>query len=357
MDEEIVLNILLKAGYQAYLVGGCVRSNIAYLPYFDVDICTDADFDTLCELFSKYNIKKFKEYSSIHFKYDIMTYEITTFRKELKYRNNKPIKIELCNSIEEDYVRRDFTINALYAGIDGEVIDPSGDGINDFENKIIRCIGNTHDKLMEDNTRVLRAIRLSFTLGFKLDEEITDFILLNKDVFKTLSKEFIHSELDKIFEGDYVKDFFDFVDEYNLKSYLHLEYDKIVPALGWGIWAQIETDINFCKFDRDAINKIKELVRKKKIDKYDLYYNEFILVLLACMILKKKSALIEFALMPIHNRGDIDINNNDLLEIIDKKYINRCFKDIEKAILDRKIRNKKKSIIRYVKKWYKKQIK
>ena len=61
--------------------------------------------------------------------------------------------------------------------------------------------------------------------------------------------------------------------------------------------------------------------------------------------------------MPIHNRGDIDINNNDLLEIIDKKYINRCFKDIEKAILDRKIRNKKKSIIRYVKKWYKKQIK
>ena len=129
----------------------------------------------------------FSSLGSMSIKFDGVKVDITTLRKEDGYDDSRhPSKVEFVKNTSIDYLRRDFTVNAIYIDSNGNVIDHSS-GIIDLKNKVIRMIGNPDTRFKEDPLRILRAIRFSFSLGFKLDKQIIDSIENNKGLLKKLS--------------------------------------------------------------------------------------------------------------------------------------------------------------------------
>ena len=199
--KEIVEE-LNKNGYEAYIVGGFVRDYMLGINSKDIDISTNAPIDEIIRIF-KGKGKSFKEYFAFHMSDEKgYSYDITTYRKDLKYRRNKPIKIEIAPDFYTDLLRRDFTINTFAIDNKGYFVDLL-DCKKDLDAKIIRVVGDTEKKLTEDKTRIIRAIRFACTLGFDLDTEIIKFIA-DKKVYllNEVPKEYIKHELDKIFDSD-----------------------------------------------------------------------------------------------------------------------------------------------------------
>lgn len=196
-----------------YLVGGCVRDEILGHKPNDIDYSVEAkSFEHMKRHLSENNFKIYverPEYGTLKAKCPVsgLVSDYTLCRKDGTYSDGRrPDSIEITN-IKNDLSRRDFTINAI-AKIehnDGkmEYYDPFN-GIKDIEDKYIRCVGSTYDRLTEDPLRGLRALRFSITKGFLIDPEI--FTVMSSDVFKekfkTLAKERIQTELTKMFKCD-----------------------------------------------------------------------------------------------------------------------------------------------------------
>ena len=156
MNKEIlsVLNKIENNGFVAYIVGGYVRDYLLKLPLTDVDIITNATPKDLSEIFD--NIKKtYIEYGSVKLYINNQIIDITSMRKDLLYKNNKPVEIEYTNDVESDLKRRDFKMNTLLMDKDGNIIDLLG-GKLDIYNKIITPVKEVNTLFMEDKTRVLR---------------------------------------------------------------------------------------------------------------------------------------------------------------------------------------------------------
>ena len=166
-----LITLLNQSGYEAYLVGGCVRDLIMGEEPHDWDICTQAKPDEIIKVL-KHNKIKFNtvgiEFGTVVAMMDNSEFEITTFRKETGYSDGRhPDKVEYADAIEEDLARRDFTINAIAMTTDCKdcesgikLIDPYG-GVSDIQNKRLRCVGNAVDRFNEDSLRILRALRFS----------------------------------------------------------------------------------------------------------------------------------------------------------------------------------------------------
>lgn len=337
-----ILNKLIDKGFDAYIVGGYVRDLILGIDSYDVDICTNASIDNIIKIFGKAG-KPFKEYFSYHIRDSIYEYEITTFRKELEYSNNKPIKMMGVNDLYIDLLRRDFTINTICLDVNNNIIDLLN-GRKDLDNHLIRVVGNTFERFDEDKTRIVRAIRLSCTLDFDLDNEIINYINEYGNNIKYLSKEFKKDELNKIFKTN-PKKFF----EMKYSSFFDIKYNKIVFNTSYyGIWAQIDSDCLFTKDEKNIINIIKKIVNNKNITMYDLYkYGESICLDASLILNINIDDLI--ANIPIHSILDIDITNNDIRNLVDDKYVNNIIKKIEKSILNGILNNNKNDIIEFIK--------
>ena len=132
--------------------------------------------------------------------------EITTFRFDGDYSDHRhPEKVKFSSSLLEDTSRRDFTINAIAYNEKEGFIDYHG-GLEDIENKIIRCIGDADRRFNEDALRIMRAIRFSATLGFEIEENTKTSILKNKELLSFVSKERIFTELKKTLCGEFIED-------------------------------------------------------------------------------------------------------------------------------------------------------
>jgi len=217
----------------------------------------------------------------------------------------------------------------------------------DLKNRIIKVIGNTYDRLFEDKTRIMRAIKYACLLDFDLDNEIKCFLKEKGYLISELNSVYKKRELDIIFKENPYK-FFSIIDEYNLKSYLNIEYKKIIYTSDYyGIWAQIDCDYVFTKEEKYIINNIKKLVNKKNITPYDIYKYGSIICINASEILEIdiKEKLNN---LPINSVFDIDIKYNDLLKYKDKYNINKLFKTIEKNIVLNKLKNNKCDIINFI---------
>lgn len=189
-----ILVKLQNAGYQAYLVGGCVRDLLMARRVEDWDITTSARPEEIQRLFKKsYYNNKFGTVTIL----PSMT-EITTFRKEAKYTDKRhPDKIEFTDSLEQDLKRRDFTINAI--AFDGEKIINQ---TKDLENRLIRTVGNPEDRFSEDALRLIRAIRFAGQLDFKIEEKTGRAIKKYHNLLRFIAKERIRDELIKILETE-----------------------------------------------------------------------------------------------------------------------------------------------------------
>ena len=178
-----LLNKFNEANFKAYIVGGFPRDLYINKKSTDVDICTNATPKEIKEIFKDSKINN-EQYGSVSLIYNTVRFEITTFRKEKKYENNRyPVKIKYIDNLIDDLLRRDFTINTLCIDSEGNYIDLLN-AKQDIDNKIIKCVGDANKKIKEDILRSLRAIRFATILNFKLDDKLKKAIKKNKKLIK-----------------------------------------------------------------------------------------------------------------------------------------------------------------------------
>jgi len=199
-EVDFVINQLHKHNFKVFLVGGAVRDYLLEKEPFDFDICTSATPKDMLDIFSSDIIfeKKGIPYGSIQLKVNERIIEVTTFRKDGEYiKSRRPKSIQLIDNPEEDSIRRDFTINALYY-FDGQIFD-FHNGLYDLENKIIKVIGNPTTRFEEDALRIFRALRFSVEFDFEIEETTKQGMIKSIDKLFTLSSIRIEEEISKIF--------------------------------------------------------------------------------------------------------------------------------------------------------------
>ena len=196
-NAEKILHILEENGYEAYVVGGCVRDSILGRTPDDWDITTSASPEQVKELFHR-TVDTGLQHGTVTVLMDKEGYEVTTYRVDGDYEDGRhPKQVMFTSSLEEDLKRRDFTINAMaYHPVRGLV--DLFHGMEDMQAKIIRCVGNPMERFHEDALRILRAVRFSAQLGFTIEKETKNGIRVLAPNLKCVSAERIQTELVKL---------------------------------------------------------------------------------------------------------------------------------------------------------------
>lgn len=355
-----LLQMIENAGYRAYIVGGYARDLYLDRKSADVDICTNATPKDLKEIFKDSMLPK-EQYGSVTVIYNDIHFEITTFRKDIKYENNRlPVKIKYINDLKEDLKRRDFTINTLCIDSNGNMIDLLN-AKEALDSKVIKTVGNAKNKITEDALRILRAIRFATILNFKLDDDLKKNIKKYGHLLKKLSYYRKKDELDKIFSSANVKYGVDLIIELGLDKYLELSSlkDVVITSNSIGIWAQLDclNQYNFTNNEKDLIVKINELRKYKLFDNFILYKNGLYVVTMAAEIngIDKISITERYMNLQIKNINEINISGSEICEILNikpSKLIKEILLDLERVILLGKLNNEKEEITDYVKRKY-----
>jgi tRNA nucleotidyltransferase (CCA-adding enzyme) len=196
-NVKFILDKLNENGFEAYIVGGCVRDSIMNREPNDWDITTNAKPNEVESIFEK-TIPTGIKHGTITVMVDNVGYEVTTYRIDGEYKDNRtPKSVAFTNSLKEDLSRRDFTINAMAYNETEGMIDYFG-GIEDIRNKVIRCVGNADERFYEDALRMLRAVRFSAQFDFDIDSKAVMSMYLNSKHIINISSERIQIELNKI---------------------------------------------------------------------------------------------------------------------------------------------------------------
>lgn len=192
-----IIHTLQSHGYEAYAVGGCVRDSILNRVPDDWDITTSATPLETKALFPK-TFDTGIEHGTITVLIDKDAFEVTTYRVDGKYEDSRhPSEVTFTRSLKEDLLRRDFTMNAMAYNEEEGLVDIFG-GMQDLENKRIRCVGNASARFGEDALRILRAVRFAAQLGFDIDKETQVAIQELSPTLANISAERIQVELIKM---------------------------------------------------------------------------------------------------------------------------------------------------------------
>lgn len=195
---EEILDTIHGAGYQAYVVGGCVRDSLMGRIPHDYDVTTNAKPEQIEKLFEK-TVPTGIKHGTITVLSDFPV-EVTTFRQEKEYLDHRhPSSVEFVDDVKEDLARRDFTMNAIAYCHETGFIDPF-DGREDIYDHIIRAVGNPYKRFEEDALRMLRAYRFAAQLVFTIEEETEKAIKELAHTISYVSIERVRSELVKILE-------------------------------------------------------------------------------------------------------------------------------------------------------------
>ena len=194
---EIIINILEKAGYEAYAVGGCVRDALLGRTPNDWDITTSAKPEQVKALFHR-TVDTGIAHGTVTVLLEKEGFEVTTYRVDGEYEDGRhPKEVTFTACLEEDLKRRDFTINAMAYNPRKGLVDLF-EGQKDLENKVIRCVGDPLERFTEDALRIMRAVRFSAQLGFSLEEETRKALSVLAPNLKHVSAERIQVELVKL---------------------------------------------------------------------------------------------------------------------------------------------------------------
>ncbi|MBZ9571730.1 HD domain-containing protein [Patescibacteria group bacterium] len=265
-EVKFIIDELKKAGFEAYIVGGCVRDYLREREPEDWDVATNAKPKNIGKIFLKSFIdNKFGTVTVLTGSDNpkLKEIEITPYRIDEKYTDKRhPDKISWAKTIEEDLARRDFTINAMAMDATHpppyKVIDPFL-GQKDLEKKIIRAVGNPEDRFSEDALRMMRAVRFATSLDFKIEEKTAKAIKKNSPWLQAIPRERIRDEFLKIIMADRAAEGIELLRKLNLLKY-------IVPELeeGYGV-AQNKHHIYECY--EHAILSLK-YAAKRNFNKY-----------------------------------------------------------------------------------------
>ena len=298
-DVLEIFSVIKEYGADAYVVGGCVRDSLMGRTPHDWDICTPA---LVCELLSMFEERGYYviptglKHGTITVHLNGNNYEITTFRKDGSSSDHRhPDNVEFTSDLELDLERRDFTINAMAYNPEIGLIDLFG-GLDDIENKVIRCVENPRDRFNEDALRLMRAIRFACQLGFSIHPSIgweISYTDICEDL-KYISAERINSEFCKM-----------------------IAYDVFYKRLVWNmrlfktIFPELEDLINNHRHDfLSTVNALKNCKSKDLITRLSVFFSIFDLdkiepimrrLRFDCNTIKKVKELIEFKHLPFEN--------------------------------------------------------
>ena len=355
-----LLKQIESSGFEAYIVGGYPRDLYLNRQSVDVDICTSATPKDLKKIFGDIMLPSV-QYGSVTVVVNKVRFEITTYRKEIKYENNRvPVKIKYIDNLIDDLKRRDFTINTLCMNSEGTTIDLL-DCKDDLDGCIIRMVGNPKTRLKEYSLRILRAIRFATILDFKLDDELKKYIRKYGYLLKKLSYYRKKEELDKIFSSTNVEYGIELIKELGLDKPLELKNINtlVITTYPIGIWAQVGVlDIyTFTNNEKEMITKIYELYNLNLLDEDVLYKYGLYLVSLVGEIkgIDRKLITSQYNALPIKSRVNIEVSAMEICDVLNKKpgpYLKKILDVIEYKILHRELENENNAILKYIKNTY-----
>jgi len=302
--KEVVLK-LEAAGYAAYFVGGYVRDKLLGIESGDIDITTSATPDEVIYLFN--NVKETgKKYGSVTILMGEYKYEVTTFRSDGKYLDNRhPKEVVYSKDIIDDLSRRDFTINALIMDAQGKISDYFNSK-NDLESKLIRTINDPLKRFKEDSLRMLRAFRFVSKLGFDIEKKTLEAIAELKYLIKNISIERVMVELDKIFRGQYRSKALKYLLDASVDKELYgiskgLQFvseieDNLYPVEVFIICYILDDIEDVWRFSNKNKRLIEQIVDLHEVTKEDVF-NKFIVYvngLEACLLTNKINVVLGY---------------------------------------------------------------
>ena len=250
-----VTDELERAGFQAFLVGGCVRDLILNKTPKDWDITTNAKPEEIIALFDKTFYEN--DFGTVGVVNEetvdetLKIIEVTPYRLESSYSDNRhPDKVVFSQNIEDDLQRRDFTINALAHSVSKKTIIDLYQGQKDIKDKIIRTVGKAAKCFEEDGLRILRAIRFKSELGFEIEAETEKAILENGHLLKNISRERIRDEFTKIIMSEQPMEGILAMKKLSLLAYIAPELEKTIgveqnKAHAYDVWEHILRSLQY----------------------------------------------------------------------------------------------------------------
>ena len=251
-EPKRLMKMLIDAGFEAHVVGGCVRDSLLGRMPHDWDICTNALPDQMKEVFSDFRVL------DTGLKHGTLTvllenpYEITTYRKDGDYSDHRhPDQVEFVSDLKEDLSRRDFTMNAMAANINGEIIDYFN-GQYDLLNRKIVCVGDPEKRFEEDALRILRAMRFASRYEFGIEQKTACAMFTKRNLLLAIAAERIGSEFLQIMSGSCA----DLLE--NFTEVFEVIIPEITPSIGfvqnnphhcYDVWKHTVETIRNCQAD------------------------------------------------------------------------------------------------------------
>ena len=259
-EAQFVTDELKKAGFEAYLVGGCIRDILRGVEPQDWDATTNATPEEISKVFPKtFADNKFGTVVVVSGKMEV---EVTPYRIESKYTDKRhPDKVKFAKTLEEDLKRRDFTVNAMAAEpgrLGLKIIDLFG-GEKDLKDKVIRAVGKPEERFDEDALRMLRAVRIATVIGFSIEEETAIAVKKNINWMRFVSAERIRDELMKIIVSDKAAEGIELLRELGLLKHIIPELEE-----GYGVGQNKHHVYEVYKHNLLCL----EFAAKKKFNKY-----------------------------------------------------------------------------------------
>ncbi|WMJ77578.1 MULTISPECIES: CCA tRNA nucleotidyltransferase [unclassified Sedimentibacter] len=239
-EVKTALNILNKNGFEAYIVGGCVRDSLLGVVPNDWDITTSARPEEITKCFDGFRtINTGLKHGTVTVIINGRQLEVTTYRIDGEYTDNRrPDSVIFTKDVSCDLKRRDFTINSL-AYNKGGIIDLFG-GARDIESKIVKCVGDPDERFNEDGLRILRALRFASVLDFNIDARTSSSIHSNRNLLSNISRERISTELNKLITGvnyyDILKEYKDVIEVFipEIANISEDNWSVILDSMGYG---------------------------------------------------------------------------------------------------------------------------
>lgn len=350
-----LLNHIYEYGYEAYAVGGFVRDYLLGIDSNDIDINTNATPMELVNIFPDI-ITSNHNYGTSTLYYKNTRFEITTFRSEGGYSDNRhPSEIIYINDLKTDLLRRDFTINSICMDRFGNIIDLLN-GKNDLDNRVIKCINDPFVSFRDDSLRILRALRFSLILDFRLDDSVINSIKINKKLLRNISYYRKKNELDKIFVSNKCIEGIKLMKDLDLINVLDLDnidrchdFSDLV-----GIWSMINSNkYPFNNSEKELIKNINIVYDMDNIDnitlyKYGLYVN---LIVGVNKGYNKQDIIKKYDSLPIKEKNEINIKGNEIALLLNRdsgSYLKDIISDLEYNILCFNLNNDRDSLEKYI---------
>ena len=353
-----VLQTLMDAGYEAYVVGGYVRDALLGRETGDGDVATNATPDEVEALFDKV-VTTGKVHGTITVIVKTEPIEVTTYRVDGAYGNHRhPQQVTYSSSLAEDLARRDFTINAMAMALDGTLTDLYG-GQADLHQNMLRAIGDPNVRLQEDALRILRALRFQSVLGFELDPSLHQAMIDHAGLVTHLSNERVMAELRKMLQGDHLSLA---VTSYQRLSLPHLPSTLVVDAtlslVEQFAIARHRDGLEVMAFPWTKEEKVllQHLVtldpsRPSDLALYDMHDTKAMIRVGAVLYQwPREEWLHRYESLPIHRRSDLAINGHDVMDLGHVgSAVDHVLRQVEVAVLSQEVRNEHAAIVTWLK--------